>query len=193
MIPYHVDMLSMFMVNRVYLLPRLVLYHSSLWSQGSALATLANMEISVGVSIRAGFANNPGNYLFFFLMSPFMLLTFVFSNCERLVDPLYTGYHHSGWASFISLTTVGYGTDEAQTHCGRGVSTILIILGITGTSLLISKVQDALHMTPQQQTVHFCADHLSLYGLYAKNDGLCAEFDGLLTGHADDCRKETTN
>jgi hypothetical protein len=40
-----------------------------------------------------------------------------------------------------------------QTLCGRGVSSILIILGITGTSLVISKVQDALHMTPQQQTV----------------------------------------
>lgn len=57
------------------------------------------------------------------------------------------------WASYISLTTVGYGGDEAQTGCGRGASIFIIFLGITGTSLLISQVQDALHMTPQQQTV----------------------------------------
>jgi len=114
LIPFHSDMFAMFMVNRVYLLPRLVLYHSALWSEGSALASLAKMEISVGVAIRAGFTKHPARYLFIFLLFPFAALTFVFSNCERLIDPLYTAYHHAVWSSFVSLTTVGYGTDEAQ-------------------------------------------------------------------------------
>lgn len=152
-IPYHGDMLSMFMVNRVFLLPRLVLYHSSLWSAGSALATLANVEVGVGVAIRAGFAKNPTKYLFFFLMAPFISLSFIFSNCERLVDPIYTQHHHAAWASFVSVSTVGYGTDEAQTQCGRAVSFMMIAVGVTCTAMLISKVQDGMHMTPQQSQV----------------------------------------
>ena len=84
---------------------------------------------------------------------PFVTLSFIFSNCERLVNPIYATHHHALWASYISLTTVGYGTDEAQTTCGRSVSLVLIILGIMGTSMLISKVQDGMHMTPKQQIV----------------------------------------
>ena len=47
----------------------------------------------------------------------------------------------------------GYGNDEAQTMCGRAASLFLIILGILGTSMLISQVENNLHMTREQQTV----------------------------------------
>jgi hypothetical protein len=154
-VPYHIDMLSMFLVLpfNVALLPRLVLYRSQLWTDGAALAGLAGVDVSVGVAIRAGFTRSPGRYLFFLLAFPFLTLSFIFSNCERLVNPMYGSHHHALWASYISLTTVGYGTDEAQTQCGRSISLVLIILGIMGTSMLISKVEDAMHMDRSQQTV----------------------------------------
>lgn len=140
-IPYHIDMLGMFLVVpfNVALIPRLVLYHSELWTEGAALARVANVEVSVGVAIRAGFTRTPGRYLFFLLAFPFVTCSMIFSNCERLVTPMYSSQHHAAWASYISLTTVGYGTDEAQTQCGRTVSMFLIILGI-----MVSQLQLAL-------------------------------------------------
>lgn len=131
-VPYHIDMVSMFLVLpfNVALIPRLVLYHSELWTEGAALARVAKVEVSVGVAIRAGFTRSPGRYLFFLLAFPFVTCSIIFSNCERIVTPMYGSQHHAAWASYISLTTVGYGTDEAQTQCGRSVSLVLIILGI---------------------------------------------------------------
>ena len=131
-IPYHIDMASMFLVLpfNVALIPRLVLYHSELWTEGATLARVANVEVSVGVAIRAGFTRTPGRYIFFIIMFPFITCSIIFSNCERLVTPLYGSQHHAAWASYISVTTVGYGTDEAKTQCGRSVSMVLIILGI---------------------------------------------------------------
>jgi len=55
---------------------------------GLGLASLAKVNVDVGVAIRAGFTSNPGRYLFFLIMFPFVSLSFVFSNCERLVEPL---------------------------------------------------------------------------------------------------------
>lgn len=154
-VPYHLDMGAMWVVlpYRVLLLPRLVLYHSKIWKKGAALASLANVEVGVGVAIRTGFASKPWSYLFFLIAFPFFSLSFIFSNCERLVEPLYGTHHHAAWASYVSLTTVGYGNDESQTMCGRAASMVLIILGIMGTSLLISQVENNLHMTREQQTV----------------------------------------
>jgi hypothetical protein len=37
--------------------------------------------------------------------------------------------------------------------CGRSASFFLIILGIMGTSMLITQVENNLHMTREQQTV----------------------------------------
>lgn len=154
-VPYHLDMAAMWVVlpYRVLLLPRLVLYHSKIWKKGAALASLANVEVGVGVAIRTGFATAPWRYLFFLIAFPFFSLSFIFSNCERLVEPFYGTHHHAAWASYVSLTTVGYGNDESQTMCGRAASLVLIILGIMGTSLLISQVENNLHMTREQQTV----------------------------------------
>ena len=134
-------MASMFLVLpfNVALIPRLVLYHSELWTEGAALARVANVNVSVGVAIRAGFTRSPGRYLFFLLAFPFVTCSIIFSNCERLVTPMYSSQHHAAWASYISLTTVGYGTDEAKTPCGRSVSMVLIILGI-----MVSHLQQVL-------------------------------------------------
>eukprot|EP01043_Picozoa_sp_COSAG02_P073087 COSAG02_NODE_14059_length_1316_cov_0.775678_1_plen_343_part_10 len=90
-VPYHIDMASMFLVLpfNVALIPRLVLYHSELWTEGAALASIANVEVSVGVAIRAGFTRSPGRYLFFLLAFPFVTCSIIFSNCERLVTPMY--------------------------------------------------------------------------------------------------------
>ena len=144
----------MFMVVRVYHIPRLTLYHSSLWNDATTnFASLASFEITISIAVRAMFARFGVSAIIFFLIIPFVCLSFVFSNCERLFNTLYQEHHHALWASFVSLTTVGYGTDEAHTACGRGVSGLQILLGITGTSLLIAEIQNGLHMTGQQQQV----------------------------------------
>ena len=153
-VPWHMDMASMFMFFRVYHIPRFVLYHSTLWDDSTTnFAALAQIEITASIALRAVFARFGVSAIVFFLCVPFVCLSFVFSNCERLVNELYNSQHHALWASFVSLTTVGYGTDEAHTACGRAASIFQILLGITGTSLLIAQIQNALHMTPQQQTV----------------------------------------
>ena len=153
-VPYHMDMAAMFMFFRVYHIPRFVLYHSVLWDDATTnFAAMAQIEITSSIALRAVFARFGVSAIVFFLTVPFICLSFVFSNCERLVNELYNSQHHALWASFVSLTTVGYGTDEAHTACGRGASLLQILLGITGTSLLIAQIQNALHMTPQQQSV----------------------------------------
>jgi hypothetical protein len=115
-LPYHMDMAAMFVVlpYRVLLIPRLVLYHSKIWSQGSALASLAKVEVGVGVAIRSGFARHPWIYLFFIMAFPFVALSFIFSNCERLIDPIYGTHIHAMWASYVSLTTVVSTTHSAH-------------------------------------------------------------------------------
>jgi hypothetical protein len=107
-LPYHMDMGAMFVVlpYRILLIPRAVLYHSKIWEQGAALASLANVEVGPGVAIRSGFARHPWLYIFFITAFPFVALSFIFSNCERLIDPIYGQHMHSFWASYVSLTTV---------------------------------------------------------------------------------------
>ena len=107
-LPYHMDMAAMFVVlpYRILLIPRFVLYHSKIWEQGAALASLANVEVGVGVAIRSGFARHPWLYIFFITAFPFVALSFIFSNCERLIDPIYGQHMHAFWASYVSLTTV---------------------------------------------------------------------------------------
>lgn len=107
-LPYHMDMAAMFVVlpYRILLIPRFVLYHSKIWEQGAALASLAKVEVGVGLAIRSGFARQPWLYILFVIAFPFVALSFIFSNCERLIDPIYGEHAHSFWASYISLTTV---------------------------------------------------------------------------------------
>lgn len=107
-LPYHMDMAAMFVVlpYRILLIPRFVLYHSKIWAQGSALASLASVEVGVGVAIRSGFARHPWLYIFFITAFPFVALSFIFSNCERLIEPIYGQHSHAFWASYVSLTTV---------------------------------------------------------------------------------------
>ena len=118
-LPYHMDMAAMFVVlpYRILLIPRFVLYHSKIWDQGAALASLANVDVGVGVAIRSGFARQPWLYILFVIAFPFVALSFIFSNCERLFNPIYGEHAHSFWASYVSLTTVV--RIELQTCCVR--------------------------------------------------------------------------
>eukprot|EP01052_Picozoa_sp_SAG31_P025676 SAG31_NODE_2265_length_6057_cov_1.956193_7_plen_438_part_00 len=86
---YHVDILGMVVLLRVYLLPRCVLFFSELWSSNTVamVAALREVSITTGMAMKSIFKKHKILMTFFTCLVPLVTCSYLFSFCERLANP----------------------------------------------------------------------------------------------------------
>jgi hypothetical protein len=158
----HIDMLSLIMLARIYLLPRFMLYTSELWTSPTVamVASMNSITISISMATKLAFAKRPFTFTLCVCFVPYVASSIMFSYCERLLSPEYANWGEIFYYLFLAFS--GEVAVDAATECGKISLALLIINGMIGASLLMTLLINAFTLDPDQQMLIATLDRQKL-------------------------------
>ncbi|TRY67586.1 hypothetical protein TCAL_03736 [Tigriopus californicus] len=148
--------LSLPMFFRLYLICRVMLLHSKLFTDASSrsIGALNRINFNTRFVLKTLMTICPGTVLLVFMVSLWIIASWTLRQCERLHDEEYDNLLNSLWLVAITFLCVGYGDIVPNTYCGRGICLLCGIMGAGCTALLVAVVSRKLELTRAEKHVH---------------------------------------
>ncbi|KAK6643752.1 hypothetical protein RUM43_000015 [Polyplax serrata] len=128
-VPYDVT-LSLPMFFRLYLICRVMLLHSKLFTDASSrsIGALNRITFNTRFVLKTLMTICPGTVLLVFMVSLWIIASWTLRQCERFHDEDHANLLNSMWLIAITFLCIGYGDIVPNTYCGRGIT---LACGIT--------------------------------------------------------------
>ncbi|XP_024943194.1 small conductance calcium-activated potassium channel protein isoform X6 [Cephus cinctus] len=154
-VPYDVT-LSLPMFLRLYLICRVMLLHSKLFTDASSrsIGALNRINFNTRFVLKTLMTICPGTVLLVFMVSLWIIASWTLRQCERFHDPEHENLLNSMWLIAITFLCVGYGDIVPNTYCGRGITLACGMTGAGCTALLVAVVSRKLELTRAEKHVH---------------------------------------
>ncbi|XP_051907508.1 small conductance calcium-activated potassium channel protein 2 isoform X3 [Hippocampus zosterae] len=150
--------LSIPMFLRLYLIARVMLLHSKLFTDASSrsIGALNKINFNTRFVMKTLMTICPGTVLLVFTISLWIIAAWTVRACERYHDQQDTNSNFLGamWLISITFLTIGYGDMVPNTYCGKGVCLLTGIMGAGCTALVVAVVAKKLELTKAEKHVH---------------------------------------
>ncbi|KAF0299531.1 Small conductance calcium-activated potassium channel protein [Amphibalanus amphitrite] len=148
--------LSLPMFLRLYLICRVMLLHSKLFTDASSrsIGALNRINFNTRFVLKTLMTICPGTVLLVFMVSLWIIASWTLRQCERYHDDDHANLLNAMWLIAITFLSVGYGDIVPNTYCGRGIAVTTGIMGAGCTALLVAVVSRKLELTRAEKHVH---------------------------------------
>ncbi|CAB1332859.1 unnamed protein product [Coregonus sp. 'balchen'] len=158
--------LSIPMFLRLYLIARVMLLHSKLFTDASSrsIGALNKINFNTRFVMKTLMTICPGTVLLVFTISLWIIAAWTVRACERSGPAALSQYHDNMditsnflgamWLISITFLTIGYGDMVPNTYCGKGVCLLTGIMGAGCTALVVAVVAKKLELTKAEKHVH---------------------------------------
>lgn len=148
--------LSLPMFLRLYLICRVMLLHSKLFTDASSrsIGALNRINFNTRFVLKTLMTICPGTVLLVFIVSLWIIASWTLRLCERHHDEEHANLLNTMWLIAITFLSVGYGDIVPNTYCGRGIAVTTGIMGAGCTALLVAVVSRKLELSRAEKHVH---------------------------------------
>ncbi|XP_071743732.1 small conductance calcium-activated potassium channel protein isoform X14 [Lepeophtheirus salmonis] len=148
--------LSLPMFFRLYLICRVMLLHSKLFTDASSrsIGALNRINFNTRFVLKTLMTICPGTVLLVFMVSLWIIASWTLRQCERYHDEEHANLLNTMWLIAITFLSVGYGDIVPNTYCGRGIAVTTGMMGAGCTALLVAVVSRKLELTRAEKHVH---------------------------------------
>ncbi|XP_075300196.1 small conductance calcium-activated potassium channel protein 1 isoform X2 [Opisthocomus hoazin] len=150
--------LSVPMFLRLYLIGRVMLLHSKLFTDASSrsIGALNKINFNTRFVMKTLMTICPGTVLLVFSISSWIIAAWTVRVCERYHDKQEVTSNFLGamWLISITFLSIGYGDMVPHTYCGKGVCLLTGIMGAGCTALVVAVVARKLELTKAEKHVH---------------------------------------
>ncbi|XP_057712855.1 small conductance calcium-activated potassium channel protein 1a isoform X1 [Corythoichthys intestinalis] len=150
--------LSIPMFLRLYLIGRVMLLHSKLFTDASSrsIGALNKINFNTRFVMKTLMTICPGTVLLVFSISSWIIAAWTVRVCERYHDKQQVTSNFLGamWLISITFLSIGYGDMVPHTYCGKGVCLLTGIMGAGCTALVVAVVARKLELTKAEKHVH---------------------------------------
>uniref|UniRef100_A0AAG5DPF6 Calmodulin-binding domain-containing protein n=1 Tax=Anopheles atroparvus TaxID=41427 RepID=A0AAG5DPF6_ANOAO len=155
LVPYDVAF-SLPMFLRLYLICRVMLLHSKLFTDASSrsIGALNRINFNTRFVLKTLMTICPGTVLLVFMVSLWIIASWTLRQCERFHDEEHANLLNAMWLIAITFLSVGFGDIVPNTYCGRGIAVSTGIMGAGCTALLVAVVSRKLELTRAEKHVH---------------------------------------
>ncbi|XP_021025778.1 small conductance calcium-activated potassium channel protein 1 isoform X3 [Mus caroli] len=151
-------LLSIPMFLRLYLLARVMLLHSRIFTDASSrsIGALNRVTFNTRFVTKTLMTICPGTVLLVFSVSSWIVAAWTVRVCERYHDKQEVTSNFLGamWLISITFLSIGYGDMVPHTYCGKGVCLLTGIMGAGCTALVVAVVARKLELTKAEKHVH---------------------------------------
>ncbi|XP_036410054.1 small conductance calcium-activated potassium channel protein 2-like [Megalops cyprinoides] len=153
--------LSIPMFLRLYLIGRVMLLHSKLFTDASSrsIGALNKINFNTRFVMKTLMTICPGTVLLVFSISSWIIAAWTVRVCER--ETMYhdkqevtSNFLGAMWLISITFLSIGYGDMVPHTYCGKGVCLLTGIMGAGCTALVVAVVARKLELTKAEKHVH---------------------------------------
>ncbi|XP_042637526.1 small conductance calcium-activated potassium channel protein 1 [Orycteropus afer afer] len=154
-------LLSIPMFLRLYLLGRVMLLHSKIFTDASSrsIGALNKVTFNTRFVMKTLMTICPGTVLLVFSISSWVVAAWTVRVCER--ENMYhdkqevtSNFLGAMWLISITFLSIGYGDMVPHTYCGKGVCLLTGIMGAGCTALVVAVVARKLELTKAEKHVH---------------------------------------
>ncbi|XP_058016716.1 small conductance calcium-activated potassium channel protein 3 [Ahaetulla prasina] len=157
--------LSIPMFLRLYLIARVMLLHSKLFTDASSrsIGALNKINFNTRFVMKTLMTICPGTVLLVFSISLWIIAAWTVRVCESNLTS-FGRYHDQQdvtsnflgamWLISITFLSIGYGDMVPHTYCGKGVCLLTGIMGAGCTALVVAVVARKLELTKAEKHVH---------------------------------------
>ncbi|XP_039180281.1 small conductance calcium-activated potassium channel protein 1 isoform X2 [Crotalus tigris] len=150
--------LSLPMFLRLYLIGRVMLLHSKLFTDASSrsIGALNKINFNTRFIMKTLMTICPGTVLLVFSISSWIIAAWTVRVCERYHDKqdVTSNFLGAMWLISITFLSIGYGDMVPHTYCGKGVCLLTGIMGAGCTALVVAVVARKLELTKAEKHVH---------------------------------------
>uniref|UniRef100_A0A8C9AMD3 Potassium calcium-activated channel subfamily N member 3 n=1 Tax=Prolemur simus TaxID=1328070 RepID=A0A8C9AMD3_PROSS len=155
--------LSIPMFLRLYLIARVMLLHSKLFTDASSrsIGALNKINFNTRFVMKTLMTICPGTVLLVFSISLWIIAAWTVRVCERYSRGAYhdqqdvtSNFLGAMWLISITFLSIGYGDMVPHTYCGKGVCLLTGIMGAGCTALVVAVVARKLELTKAEKHVH---------------------------------------
>ncbi|XP_062412921.1 small conductance calcium-activated potassium channel protein 1b [Sardina pilchardus] len=150
--------LSIPMFLRLYLIGRVMLLHSKLFTDASSrsIGALNKINFNTRFVMKTLMTICPGTVLLVFSISSWIIAAWTVRVCERYHDrqEVTSNFLGAMWLISITFLSIGYGDMVPNTYCGKGVCLLTGIMGAGCTALVVAVVARKLELTKAEKHVH---------------------------------------
>ncbi|XP_072917339.1 small conductance calcium-activated potassium channel protein 2-like isoform X1 [Hemitrygon akajei] len=150
--------LSIPMFLRLYLIARVMLLHSKLFTDASSrsIGALNKINFNTRFVMKTLMTICPGTVLLVFSISLWIIAAWTVRVCERYHDnqDVTSNFLGAMWLISITFLSIGYGDMVPNTYCGKGVCLVTGIMGAGCTALVVAVVARKLELTKAEKHVH---------------------------------------
>ncbi|XP_038077049.1 small conductance calcium-activated potassium channel protein 2-like isoform X2 [Patiria miniata] len=149
-------LLSIPMFLRLYLICRVMLLHSKLFTDASSrsIGALNRINFNTRFVLKTLMTICPGTVLLVFTVTLWIIASWILHVCERYHDEDNGEILNAMWIVSITFLSIGYGDMVPNTYCGRGVSVITGIMGAGCTALVVAVLATKLELSRAEKHVH---------------------------------------
>ncbi|XP_054159589.1 small conductance calcium-activated potassium channel protein 2-like [Oppia nitens] len=156
-VPVPVDVaLSLPMFLRLYLICRVMLLHSKLFTDASSrsIGALNRINFNTRFVLKTLMTICPGTCLMVFLVSLWIIGSWTMRLCERNHDEAHANLLNTMWLTAITFLSIGYGDIVPNTYCGRGIAVCSGLIGAGCTALVVAVIARKLELSRAEKHVH---------------------------------------
>uniref|UniRef100_A0A3Q2Z7S4 Potassium calcium-activated channel subfamily N member 1 n=1 Tax=Hippocampus comes TaxID=109280 RepID=A0A3Q2Z7S4_HIPCM len=150
--------LSVPMFLRLYLIGRVMLLHSKLFTDASSrsIGALNKISFDTRFVMKTLMTICPGTVLLVFSVSCWIIAAWTVRICERYHDTqeVTSTFLGAMWLISITFLSIGYGDMVPHTYCGKGVCLLTGIMGAGCTALVVAVVARKSELTRAEKHVH---------------------------------------
>ena len=117
---------SLPMFLRLYLIGRSMLLHSKLFTDASSrsIGALNRINFNTRFVLKTLMTICPGTVLLVFILSLFIIASWMLRACESFHDQKHGNLLNSMWLIAVTFLAIGYGDLVPNTYCGRAVCVV---------------------------------------------------------------------
>ncbi|CAG2105950.1 unnamed protein product [Medioppia subpectinata] len=148
--------LSLPMFLRLYLICRVMLLHSKLFTDASSrsIGALNRINFNTRFVLKTLMTICPGTCLMVFLVSLWIIGSWTMRLCERHHDEEHANLLNTMWLTAITFLSIGYGDIVPNTYCGRGIAVCSGLIGAGCTALVVAVIARKLELSRAEKHVH---------------------------------------
>ncbi|XP_056021788.1 small conductance calcium-activated potassium channel protein 2-like isoform X2 [Ostrea edulis] len=150
-------LLSIPMFLRLYLIARVMLLHSKLFTDASSrsIGALNRINFDTRFVLKTLMHICPGTVMLVFTLSMWIITSWLLRACERYFDHRHENILNAMWMISITFLSVGYGDIVPNTYCGRTISIAVGCMGAGITALIVAVLSKKLELSRAEKHVHF--------------------------------------
>nr|KAG5711515.1 hypothetical protein BaRGS_025942 [Batillaria attramentaria] len=149
-------LLSIPMFLRLYLICRVMLLHSRLFTDASSrsIGALNRIHFDTKFVLKTLMTICPGTVLLVCMLSLWIIAAWLLRACERHHDENHANILNSLWMIAITFLSIGYGDIVPNTYCGRGIAIAVGTMGAGVTALVVAVIARKLELSRAEKHVH---------------------------------------